>query len=175
MGLYLYGCYTPKRNVQVQLPDGKRVEACVYRYICKPYHDDWASDIVSLGHDWGYAHKTTAMKVARIRKLWEGITRPRYTIHVMSEKWNKDTGTFDKVTPVTGDLCFSSLRTPVLWLEEYRGVLPMGRVERARGGLWRMQEWGSGYSVNDPVRAAEWKVKCETQYRQALDNNSKSG
>ena len=171
MGLYLYGCYSPKRNVQVALPDGKVVEACLYRYICKPYHDSWDKDIVSLSGDrwndgWGYAHKMTRLKVAKIEKLWHGVDRPRYTIAVHDSADLKEKGLSQ---PVEGDLMYSSGDTPAIWLEENHGDVHVSRVTRTRGGLWVSKGYGSGYMpCTDPAKQAEQVAYAKRQYEQAV-------
>ena len=146
MGLYLYGCYTPARNIQVQLPDGYKVEACLHRYICKPYRDAWDDDIVSLTGDryndeWGYAHKMTYMKVCKILKLWNGVNRPRFTMHVMDSGYLKEHG---MSMANTGSLTLSTKDTPAVWLEENDGDINVGEYKRTRGGLWVMEPWTDG-------------------------------
>lgn len=133
MGLYLYGCYTPKRNVTVQLPDGQTVRACLYRFITKPYHDNWREDIVTLPNDWGCVHRMTAMKVAKIFKLWEGIERPKHALHVMDSEYIKEHGAEHGLT---GSLHVATTYTPVVWLEEYSGTKYIGECRRVKNGLW---------------------------------------
>jgi len=157
MGLYLYGCYAPSRNITVQLPDGKHVEACVCCMITKPYFDK-QSHTVELPNGWGYASRPLAMKVGRIDSLWQHVLRPRHALLVSERR------------SVVGDLLYSTKDTPCLWLEEYTGVLPVGLCQRHRGGLWVMNEWGSGYAHTSP----EWKSNVENQYRAATLTNSVS-
>jgi len=140
MGLYLYGCYSPKRNVKVALPDGKVVEACMFRYLCKPYHDSFSDDVISLNngsrsawHDeWGYGHKMTYLKVCKIKKLWEGEERPRYALHVQESESLKEHPEWKG----HGTLSYSSKGTPPIWLEENYGDIHIGEYRRTRGGLW---------------------------------------
>lgn len=171
MGLYLYGCYSPKRNVQVALPDGKVVEACLFRYICKPYYDAWDKDIVSLSGDrwndgWGYGHKMTRLKVAKIEKLWGNVDRPRYTIHVCESADLKERGLSQ---PIEGDLIYSSCDTPAVWLEENHGDIAVSRVTRTRGGLWVSKGYASSYMpCADPVKQAEQIAYAKQQYENAV-------
>ena len=159
MGLYLYGCYTPKKNVEVVLPDGIKAVACMYRYITKPYWDNWNGDIVSLGEEeWGYGGRMTMMKVAKILKLWEEYgERPRFALHVSDSYELKQEGLR---RPVTGSLSFHSKGLPPVWIEELYGEIGMGECER-HGSLWTMKDWHFPSCKEDYEKAREALTQSE--------------
>lgn len=158
MGVDIYGCYGPSRVVPVRLDDGDVVEAVLCRWITRPW-SHWDKGLVEMSR-FTYVPRMTAMKIARIHKLWEGQERPRHMLHVFDSQHLKENGLKN---PVEGSLTYSTQKTPLVWLEEYSGVLPMGECKR-QGRLWVFQGWGTGYSVQDN---GEWARKIQMQYREA--------
>ena len=158
MGLYLYGCYGPSRVVDIRMPDYHTLKAAQYRYICKPYH--WGDPGMVEVCRGGWAGRMTGMKVARIRKLWEDVERPRYLLHVSDSEMLKDEG---MKRANTGTLHYCKGRTPVLWLEEFEGCVPMGQCHR-QGKVWVFDGFGTGWS-GDPVENAK---QFEAKYLEVL-------
>lgn len=170
MGIDLYGCYTPSKDVMVKMPDGSQVEACLCRYIARPYRDNWGHDInnrlMRLPDDMGYVHRATGLKVLRIQKMWEGRKRPRYSIHVSPSDILQQRGLKQ---PVVGNMFYASSNTPVLWLEEVYGDVGMGCVKRIRNGLWTFEGFGTGYQLSDdPITRAEQVKGFRAQYEEAV-------
>ena len=159
MGLDLLGCYSPKRNVQLRLPDGSTVTSCLYRYITRPY---WRYEpgLIDLG-GWGLVGKMTAMKVAKMRKLWAEVKRPRHCIYVFDSWYLKEHG---MKRNETGTLHYSTKSAPPIWLEENEGDIGVGQVRRVTNTQWVLDKFGTGY-VGDPDKNEK---QFRTEYEEAV-------
>ena len=159
MGLDLLGCYAPTRNVTLALPDRSTVTACLYRYITRPnWH--WDPDLVDLGN-WGYVGRMTAMKIAKIEKLWQDIKRPRHCIYVHDNDYLKEHG---MKRNETGTLHYSTKSAPPIWLEENEGDIGVGQARRLSATLWVVDRFDTGY-MGDPDRNEK---QFRTEYEEAV-------
>jgi hypothetical protein len=146
MGLYLYGCYAPSKNVDVIVPGTGPVLARTSRYLFKPYHNNWdGSGLVET--EFGYVSKACVMAMAKIEKAWANQPKPQYRLSMYEDE-------------DCADLVLDTGTRPVIWLEEYSGCISLGQCSR-RGRVWTLPRFGDGYVGADPII-------FEKRYRQAL-------